>query len=46
MRRPCSQIFGGFRILLRSLAEELFLKNPHAYNLYSFAEFVKLEKHR
>jgi hypothetical protein len=30
--------------LFRRVAEELFLNNPHAYNLYSFAGFVKHEK--
>src|SRR6266478_3421500 len=43
-RRPGSQIFRGLRILFRRVAEELFLNDPHAYNLCSPAEFVKHEK--
>jgi hypothetical protein len=30
--------------LFRRVAEELFLNNPHAYNLYSFAGLVKHER--
>ena len=36
------EIFRGLRILFGRLAKELFLDNPHAYNLCSFGGFVKL----
>src|SRR5258708_40290071 len=44
IRRPGNQILCGLRILFRRIAEELFLYDPHAYNLYSSSGFVKCKK--